>query len=40
MSDGSVGRNKTPEKIKFLFLLNNRVSLFTQDAPPNIQSKY
>ena len=40
MSEGKVGRNETPEKIKFLFLLNDRVSVFTQDAPPNIQSKY
>ena len=40
MSDGSVGRNENPEKIKFLFLSNNRVSVFTQDAPLNIQSKY
>ena len=40
MSDGSVGRNESPEKIKFLFLLNNCVSVFTQDAPLNIQSKY
>ena len=40
MSDGSVGRNESPEKIKFLFLSNNRVSVFTQDAPLNIQSKY
>ena len=40
MSDGSVGRNESPEKMKFLFLLNNRVSVFTQDAPLNIQSKY
>ena len=40
MSDGSVGRNESPEKIKFLFLSNNRVSVFTQDAPLNIESKY
>ena len=40
MSDGSVGWNESPEKIKFLFLSNNRVSVFTQDAPLNIQSKY
>ena len=40
MSEGIVGRNKSPEKIKFLFLSNNRVSVFTQDAPLNIQSKY
>ena len=40
MSDGSVGRNKSPEKIKFSFLSNNRVSVFTQDAPLNIESKY
>ena len=40
MSDGSAGRNASPEKIKFLFLSNNRVSVFTQDAPLNIQSKY
>ena len=39
MSDGSVGRSKSPEKIKFLFLSINRVSVFTQDAPLNIQSK-
>ena len=39
MSDGSVGRNKSPE-VKFLFLSNNRVSVSTQDAPLNIQSKY
>ena len=26
MSDGSVGRNESPEKIKFPFLSNNRVS--------------
>ena len=31
MSDVSVGRNESPEKIKFLFLSNNRVSVFTQD---------
>ena len=40
MSDGSVGWNESPEKIKFLFLPNNRVSVFTQDAPLNIKSKY
>ena len=40
MSDGSVGRNKSTEKIKFLFLLNNRVSVFTEDVPLSIQSKY
>ena len=40
MSGGSVGRNKSPEKNKFLFLSNNRVSVFTQDAPINTQSKY
>ena len=40
MSDGSVERNEKPEKIKFLFLSNNSVSVFTQDAPLNIQSKY
>ena len=40
MSDGSVGRNEIPEKIKFLFLSNNCVSVFTQNAPLNIQSKY
>ena len=39
MSDGSVGRSKSPEKIKFLVLSINRVSVFTQDAPLNIQSK-
>ena len=33
MSDGSVRRNESPEKTKFLFLSNNRVSVFTQDAP-------
>ena len=27
MSDGSVGRNESPEKIKFLLLSNNRVSV-------------
>ena len=32
MSGGCVGRNETPEKIKFLFLSNNRVSVCTQDA--------
>ena len=40
MSDGNVGRSESPEKIKFLFLSNNRVSVFTQDAPLNIESKY
>ena len=40
MSDGSVGRNESPEKIKFLFLSNNRVSVFTQDVTLNVQSKY
>ena len=40
MLDGSVGRNEIPEKLKFLFLSNNRVSVFTQDAQVNIQSKY
>ena len=40
MSDGSVGRNESPEKIKLLFFSNNRVSVFTQDEPLNIQSKY
>ena len=40
MSDGSVGRNVSPEKIKILFLSNNRVSVLTQDAPLNIESKY
>ena len=40
MSDGRVGRNESPEKIKFPFLSNNRVSVFAQDAPLNIQSKY
>ena len=40
MSTGSVGRNESLEKIKFLFWSNNRVSVFTQDAPLNIQSKY
>ena len=39
MSDGIVGRTFSPEKIKFLFLSINRVSVFTQDAPLNIQSK-
>ena len=39
MSDGGVGRNESPEKIKFLFLSNNRVSVFTQDAPLNIHFK-
>ena len=40
MSDGSVRQNESPEKINFLFLSNNRVSVFTHDAPLNIQSKY
>ena len=40
MSDGSVRQNESPEKIRFLFLLNNRVSVFTPDALLNIQSKY
>ena len=40
MSNRSAGWNESPEKIKFLFLLNNRVSVFTQDAPLNIESKY
>ena len=40
MSDGSVGRNESPEKVKFLFLSNNRVSVFSQDAPLNIKSKF
>ena len=40
MSDGSVARDESPEKIKFIFLSNNRVSVFTQDVPLNIQSKY
>ena len=40
MSDGSVGWNENPEKIKFLFLSNNRVLVFAQDAPLNIQPKY
>ena len=40
MSDGSVGRNESPEKMKFIFLSNNPVSVFTQDAPLNIKSKY
>ena len=31
---------KSPEKMKFLFLSNNLASVFTQDAPLNIQSKY
>ena len=35
-----VGWNKSPEKIKFLFLSNTCVSVFTQDAPLNIKSKY
>ena len=38
MSDGSARRNGSPEKIKSLFLSNNRVSVFTQDASLNIQS--
>ena len=29
MSDESVERNESPEKIKFLFFSNNRVSVFT-----------
>ena len=29
MSDGNVGRNESPDKIKFLFLSNNRASVFT-----------
>ena len=33
MLDGSVGRNESPEKIKFLFWSNNRVLVLTQDAP-------
>ena len=40
MSDEKVGRNKSLEKIKFLFLSTNRVSVFTQDAPLNVESKY
>ena len=40
MSDESVGRNENSEKIKFLFLSNNRISVFTQDAPQNIKSKF
>ena len=36
MSDGSVGQNENPEKMKFLFLSNNRVSVFIQDAPLDI----
>ena len=36
MSDGSVGQSESPEKIKFLFLSNNRVSVFTQDASLSI----
>ena len=40
MSDGSVGRNESPEKIKFLFLSNNRILVCTQDVPLNIQLKY
>ena len=39
MSDGSIRRNESPEKIKLLFLSNNRVPVFTQDAPLNIKSK-
>ena len=38
MSDGNIERKKSPEKIKFLLLSNNCVSVFTQDAPLNIQS--
>ena len=33
-------RNESPEKIKFLFLSNSRVSLFTQDVSLNIKTKY
>ena len=40
MSDENVGRNESPEKIKSLFLSNNRILVCTQDAPLNIQSKY
>ena len=40
MSDGSLGRNENPEKMKFIFLSNNRVSVFNQDAPLNIKLKY
>ena len=40
MLDVSVGRSESPEKVKFLFLSNNRVSVFTQDASLNIQSKH
>ena len=40
MSDEKEGRNKSLEKIKYLFLSNDRVSVFTQDAPLNIESKY
>ena len=40
MSDGSLGQNESPEKTKFLFLSNNRISVFTQDAPQNIKSKF
>ena len=40
MSDGSAGRYESPEKIKFLFLSSNRVSVFTQDAPLNVKWKY
>ena len=39
MSDGSVGRNEKTENAKFLLLLNNRVSVFTQYTTLNIQSK-
>ena len=40
MSDGTVAQYESPEKIKLLFLSNNRVSVFTQDVPLNIKSKY
>ena len=30
MSDGSVGRNENPEKIKFLFLSNTREHFYSQ----------
>ena len=40
MLDGSVGKSENPEKTKFLFLSNDGVSVFTQDAPLNIKSKY
>ena len=40
MSERSDGWNESPEKIKCLFLPNNRVSVFTQDGPLNIKSKY